>query len=124
MILVIYLGVSISSCIMGKSGFDEDEDHLVQRLDSISQWLKEISSSNKLFSGENPSVCCAFCTEALGDTFGHDSLRDTFILNDSTSFSLDMKLLQELSSVLLIDPKIFQPVRSSKLIIKCVWHHY
>lgn len=77
--------------------------------------LKEISSSTKLFSGSNSCVCCSYSTEALGHTSGYDTWRDTSPLIDSTSFTLDMKLLLELSRVLSIDPKRMQLVRSSIL---------
>ncbi|XP_040370504.1 midasin isoform X3 [Rosa chinensis] len=112
-------GVSITSCITGKSDSVEDEEHLFTQLDAIYQKLlqmfekqriklKEISSSNKLFSGSNLSSCCSYSTEALGHTSGYDTWRDTSPLVDSTSFALDMKLLLELSHVLLTDPKRMQ----------------
>lgn len=37
MILLTYIGISMSSCIMGKSDSYEDEDQVVQRLDGIYQ---------------------------------------------------------------------------------------
>ncbi|XP_050383797.1 midasin isoform X3 [Argentina anserina] len=114
-------GVSITSCITGKSDSVEDDDHLLTRLNAIYQTLlqmfetkriklKEISSSNKLFTGSNLSLCCSYSNEALGHRSGYDTWRDTSPLVDSTSFALDMKLLLELSHVLSIDPKRMQPV--------------
>lgn len=76
---------------------------------------KEISSSSKLFPRSNSSICCSYSNEALGYASGYDTWRDTSPLVDSTSFALDVKLLLELSHVLLTDPKRMQQVRSSIL---------
>ncbi|ONI15461.1 hypothetical protein PRUPE_3G044200 [Prunus persica] len=109
-------GVSMSSCITGKSDSCEDEDHVVQQLDRIYQKLlqlfvkerikiEETSWSNKIFCGANGSFCCSLCIVALGQAYGYGCWQDVFPLMDSTSFALDMKLLQELSSVILVNNK-------------------
>ncbi|KAM1135785.1 hypothetical protein TB1_033293 [Malus domestica] len=106
-------GISMSSCITGKSDSYEDEDQVVQRLDGIYQSLlqmlketvklKEASWSKKVLSIVTASVCCSFGDEAIGQTFGHGCWQDTYPLTDSTSFALDMKLLQDLSSIILVN---------------------
>ncbi|TQE13576.1 hypothetical protein C1H46_000907 [Malus baccata] len=106
-------GISMSSCITGKSDSYEDEDQVVQRLDGIYQSLlqmlketvklKEASWSKKVLSKVTASVCCSFGDEAIGQTFGHGCWQDTYPLTDSTSFALDMKLLQDLSSIILVN---------------------
>nr|XP_011467404.1 PREDICTED: midasin isoform X1 [Fragaria vesca subsp. vesca] len=118
-------GVSITSCITGKSDSAEDDDHLFMQLDAIYQKLlqmfekqriksKEISSSSKRFPRSNSSICCSYSNESLGYASGYDTWQDTSPLVDSTSFALDVKLLLELSHVLLTDPKRMQQVLANE----------
>lgn len=68
---------------------------------------------------ENPVACCVFCPEVLCRKAGFDSWQETHSIIDSTSFFLDMELLQELSLVVLVDAKELQLVRSIKLFCSC-----
>lgn len=97
---------------------------LLQMFENKKVRVKEISSSNKLFSGSNLSMCCSYSNETLGHTSGYNTWRDTSPLVDNTSFALDMKLLVELSHVLLIDPKKMQQVRSSVLLYSVGIYNY
>lgn len=167
MIFIIDVGVSMSSCITGKSDSCEDEDHVVQQLDRIYQVggpyvfhnhhfessyhmlmkyihicyinflqkllqlfvkerikIEETSWSNKNFCGANGSFCCSLCIVALGQAYGYSCWQDVFPLMDSTSFALDMKLLQELSSVILVNNKRLHLVRPSKLLYSAkIYNH-
>ncbi|PON47074.1 Midasin [Parasponia andersonii] len=105
-------GVSMLYC-------DEDEVHIVPKLDEISEklvkWfeqakhnLEKILRHNKLDVSEaNPSTFCSFSTEILCQKSGFESWQCTFPLIDATSFYLDMELLQELSSAHWADSREF-----------------
>lgn len=69
-----------------------------------------MGSNEFAVSEANSSACCSYSTETLCKKSGFDSWQDTLPLIDITSFSLDMEVLQELSSVVLVDSKGLQQV--------------
>ncbi|XP_030490703.2 midasin isoform X2 [Cannabis sativa] len=109
-------GVSMLYCY-------EEELHVVMHLDEMSEfmqklgkWFEQAKSNlekhlqhNKLdVSGANSSTFCSFSNEILCQKSGFDSWRCTLPFVDTTSFYLDMELLQELSSAHLADSRELQ----------------
>ncbi|KAG7997478.1 hypothetical protein I3843_01G213100 [Carya illinoinensis] len=111
-------GVSMSLYIMNTFDHDQDEVPIVQQLEEMRQMIQKIfeskrqkleESSYKHTSFESDSsACCSFFLEVLCGKSGFESWQDTLPLTDRTSFLLDLELLQELSSILLVDPKGLQ----------------
>ncbi|XP_048323691.2 midasin isoform X2 [Ziziphus jujuba] len=116
-------GISMLSSITGKFGYDEEEV-LVQQLEDIYEKLekrfkqvkrgveKKLGCDKFAVSEANSSACCSYSTETLCQKSGFDSWQETLPLIDITSFSLDMELLQKLSSVVLVDSKGLQQALS------------
>lgn len=108
-------GVSMLSSITGKFDSDKDEalvlrqvenmsDKLAKRFEHAKENLEKSMGLNQLaISKENSSGCCFYSTEILCQKYGFDSWQDILPLIDITSFFLDMELLRELSSALLVD---------------------
>lgn len=79
---------------------------LVKRFEHTKHNLEKNLGSNKFAVSEaNSSTCCSYSTELLCQKSGFNSWRDTLPLVDITSIFLDMELLEELSSVVLVDSK-------------------
>ncbi|XP_062087755.1 midasin isoform X2 [Humulus lupulus] len=112
-------GVSMLYCY-------EEELHVVMHLDEMSEfmqklekWVQQAKSNleknlqhNKLdVSGANSSTFCSFSNEILCQKSGFDSWQCTLPFVDTTSFYLDMELLQELSSAHLADSRELQLVK-------------
>ena len=111
--LQLLLWISSHTCLVNK--FDILQ-MLSKRFEHEKQKLEaNLGVSEHSSSEANSAACCIFCPEILCRKSGFDSWQDTLPLDDSTSFFLDMELLQELSSILLVDPKGLQLVRSIKL---------
>ena len=89
---------------------------LLERLEYEKQKLvANLGSSEHANAEANSAACCTFLPEILCRESGFESWQDTLALSDSTSFFLDMELLQGLSSILLVDPKGLEPVNFVKL---------
>jgi len=57
------------------------------------------------------SSCCTMNPEMLCIPSGFNSWLDTLPLNDNNSFGLDMRLLQELSTIITLDGSELESVR-------------
>ena len=57
------------------------------------------------------SNCCVLKTDILCRPSGLSCWLDTLPLNDHTSFGLDMRLLQELSNIVILDGRELESVR-------------
>lgn len=89
---------------------------LLERFEYEKQKLvANLGSSEHANAEANSAACCTFFPEILCRKSGFESWQDTLPLSDSTSFFLDMELLQGLSSIILVDPKGLQLVKSVKL---------
>jgi hypothetical protein len=77
--------------------------------------VANLGSSEHANPEANSAACCTFLPEILCRESWFKSWQDTLALSDSTSFSLDMELLQGLSSILLVDRKGLEPVNLVKL---------
>jgi len=89
---------------------------LLERFEYEKQKLvANLGSSEHANAEANSASCCTFFPEILCRKSGFESWQDTLPLSDSTSFFLDMELLQGLSSILLVDPKGLKLVKSVKL---------
>ncbi|KAK3220425.1 hypothetical protein Dsin_014395 [Dipteronia sinensis] len=116
-------GVCMSSHIVCKS--DEDDVHIAQQLEEMYEMLvrRFEHEKHKLEANLGPdehapfdsnvAPCCAFYPEILCRKPGFDSWLDTLPISDSTSWSLDVELLKELSPITLIDHKELQGVLGS-----------
>ncbi|KAK1575506.1 hypothetical protein Q3G72_006073 [Acer saccharum] len=116
-------GVCMSSHIVCKS--DEDDVHIAQQLEEMYEMLvrRFEHEKHKLEANLGPDVhapfdsnlapCCAFYPEILCRKPGFDSWLDTLPLSDSTSWSLDVELLKELSPIALVDHKELQQALGS-----------
>ncbi|XP_038899709.1 midasin isoform X2 [Benincasa hispida] len=103
-------GLSMSSCILGKS----DEDDVAQNLQDIYQMLlvrfkHEKNNAKAILESKDRPIqeeMTFICRPSGYDIFKKADPNvwlDTLPINDGTSFFLDMLLLQELSSILLLD---------------------
>lgn len=89
---------------------------LLERFEFEKQRLEANLRSNDNASSEaNSAACCIFIPEILCTKSGFESWQETLPLTDITSFFIDMELLKELSSILLVDPKGLHLVRSVTL---------
>lgn len=67
----------------------------------------------------NSASCCVFVPEILGLKCGFTGWQEALPIIDSTSFFLDMELLQNLLTIVLVDPQGLQQVRSKLLLSRC-----
>ncbi|KAG7014001.1 Midasin [Cucurbita argyrosperma subsp. argyrosperma] len=119
-------GLSMSSCILSK--FDEDD--VAQNLQDIYQMLlarfeHEKNNAKAILGSKNHPVqekLSLICRPSGYDIFikaDPDVWLDTLPINDGTSFFLDMLLLQELSSILLLDlGKLKQALHGMSILMK------
>ncbi|KAL5755634.1 hypothetical protein ACOSQ2_020380 [Xanthoceras sorbifolium] len=111
-------GVCMSSHIVCKS--DEDDVHIAQQLEEMYEMLvrrfehgkdkleANVGPDEHALFDSNLAPCCAFYSEILCRKPGFDSWLDTLPISDSTSWSLDVELLTELSQITLVDHKEMQ----------------
>ncbi|KAF2301013.1 hypothetical protein GH714_019259 [Hevea brasiliensis] len=105
-------------CITSKS--DEDDVKVNQQLEDMHQMLLErfgyekqklrakLESDELTVFERNSASCCIFLPEILCLKSGFTSWQEALPLIDSTSFFLDMELLQNLSTIVLVDPRGLQ----------------
>lgn len=107
-------GICMSSYILGDD-FDY-ESRIIQQLEEMYQMLlKRINHEKKkletVLGGStkdtvpvvDSGAACIFSPTMLCTVSGFDSWLDTVLVNDNTSFFLDMELLQELSLFIIVD---------------------
>ncbi|KAL5579519.1 hypothetical protein UlMin_011961 [Ulmus minor] len=102
-------GISMSSSITSKFDYGEKQlqdmhTDLEKRFDHVKTILEKLSGHNihDVTEANSPGFC-SYSTEILCQESGFDSWQDTLSLIDTTSFYLDMELLQELAPTLLVD---------------------
>ncbi|KAE8646507.1 midasin [Cucumis sativus] len=103
-------GLSMSSCILGKSGEDDVAKNMQDIYEVLLARFKHEKNNAKciLESKDRPIqekmsfICCPSGCDIFTKA-DPDVWLDTLPINDGTSFFLDMLLLQELSSILLVD---------------------
>lgn len=83
---------------------------MIQKIFENRKQKLEESSNRHASSEADSSACCSFIPEVLCGKSGFESWQDTLPITDRTSFLLDLELLQELSFILLVDPKVLQLV--------------
>ncbi|KAJ9190362.1 hypothetical protein P3X46_001577 [Hevea brasiliensis] len=111
-------GICMSLYITSKS--DEDDVKVNQQLEDMHQMLLErfgyekqklrakLESDELTVFERNSASCCIFLPEILCLKSGFTSWQEALPLIDSTSFFLDMELLQNLSTIVLVDPRGLQ----------------
>ncbi|XVE88663.1 hypothetical protein DITRI_Ditri19aG0087500 [Diplodiscus trichospermus] len=107
-------GICVSSFIMGRC--DEDEIHVSHQMEEVYQMLlkrfeyekrKLLSIDDAIF--EANSAACCISSEMLRTRSGLGSWLDILPIVDCASCFLDMELLQELSSLTLVDSGELKP---------------
>ncbi|KAF8388344.1 hypothetical protein HHK36_027010 [Tetracentron sinense] len=126
-------GVCMSSYFTSKC--DEEDVHIVQQLEEMYQMLLGrfeyekhkletfLESNDHASSIENLAACCAFCPEMLSRKSGFDSWQEILPIIDSTSFFLDMELLQELSKFILVGTKeLYLVLSNTSELLECAFN--
>uniref|UniRef100_A0A2P2MUQ9 Uncharacterized protein MANES_04G142500 n=1 Tax=Rhizophora mucronata TaxID=61149 RepID=A0A2P2MUQ9_RHIMU len=72
----------------------------------------KLQSDKHALVNENLASCCVFPPEILCTSSGFVSWQEVIPIMDATSLFLDRKLLQKLSSIVLVDPSELQLVSS------------
>ncbi|XP_048233780.1 midasin isoform X2 [Ricinus communis] len=111
-------GICMSLYLTSKC--DEDHDKVVEQLEEMRQMLLErfgyekckleakLQSYGNFILEADSATCCVFFPEILCMKSGFASWQEALPVVDSTSFFLDIELLQKLSMVVLIDPTELQ----------------
>ncbi|XP_076884991.1 midasin-like [Bidens hawaiensis] len=109
-------GVCISAFFMSKA--DEDNLDVLKKMEDMYQMLltkfhhekdkleRQIRTNEQASTFSALSSCCVMNSDMLCQPSGLSCWLDTVPLNDSTSFGLDMRLLQELSKIVLDGKKL------------------
>ncbi|WCJ27054.1 Midasin [Euphorbia peplus] len=114
---LVVQGICLSLYITSKS--NEDNSEVIQQLEEMYQMLlerfrhekhkleKKLLLDEAILEGDSVT-CCSFCPEilCLKPVFG--SWQDALPIIDSTSYLLDMGVLEKLSKIVLVDPKALQ----------------
>ncbi|KAG8656474.1 hypothetical protein MANES_04G142500v8 [Manihot esculenta] len=111
-------GICMSLYITSKS--DEDNVKVTEQLEEMHQMLSErfryekqklrakLQLDEHAIFERNSASCCVFVPEILGLKCGFTSWQEALPIIDSTSFFLDMELLQNLLTIVLVDPQGLQ----------------
>ncbi|KAD4889375.1 hypothetical protein E3N88_21448 [Mikania micrantha] len=113
LVSLLYEGVCMSAFLMSK--FDEDNLDVLKQMKNMHQMLlskfhyeKDKLERNKLTNEQGSlfgaqSCCCVMKSDMLCQPSCLGCWLDTMPLNDYTAFGLDMRLLQELSNIVVLD---------------------
>lgn len=94
---------------------------LVKRFEYEKRKLGEQLGPERATLDASVISCCLFDPEILHQKLGFDSWLESLPINDSSSWFLDLNLLEELSQIPIVDHKEMQLVRSVTSFCALLW---